>query len=109
MKVYELKSISKTAEELYVSQPSVSYSIKELEKQLEVNLFNRKAKGVEPTLEAEKLYYYISNALNIIHIGESKINAILFENDINSLIVKPPLDFIQIYRKILYHVSKYKI
>lgn len=74
MKVYELKSISKTAEELYVSQPSISYSIKELEKQLEVNLFNRKAKGVEPTLEAEKLYYYISNAINIIHIGESKIN-----------------------------------
>lgn len=73
MKVYELKSISKAAEELYVSQPSISYSIKELEKQLDVNLFNRRPKGVDPTLEAEKLYYYISNALNIIHIGESKV------------------------------------
>ena len=73
MKVYELKNLSKAAEELYVTQPSVSYSIKELEKQLNVTLFNRKNKGVEPTIEAEKLYYYISNALNIIHIGEKKL------------------------------------
>lgn len=73
MKVYDLKSISKAAEELYVSQPSISYSIKELEKQLDVKLFHRRAKGVDPTLEAEKLYYYISNALNIIHIGESTV------------------------------------
>lgn len=81
MKVYELKNISKAAEVLYVSQPSISYSIKELEKQLGVNLFYRKAKGVEPTLEAEKLYYYISNALNIIHIGESKLSEKNIENE----------------------------
>lgn len=74
MKVYELKNISKASEVLYVSQPSISYSIKELEKQLDVKLFYRKPKGVEPTLEAEKLYYYISNALNIIHIGEMKVS-----------------------------------
>lgn len=74
MKVYELKNISQASNALYVSQPSISYSIKELENQLGVKLFYRKPKGVEPTLEAEKLYYYISNALNIIHIGESKLN-----------------------------------
>lgn len=74
IKVYELKNISKAAQTLYVSQPSISYSIKELEKQLGVDLFNRKSKGVEPTIEGEKLYYYISNALNIIHIGERKLS-----------------------------------
>ena len=33
IKVYEFKNFSKVAEILYVSQPSVSYSIKELENQ----------------------------------------------------------------------------
>lgn len=82
MKVYELKSISKAADALYVSQPAISYNIKELEKELDVKLFYRKPKGVEPTLEAEKLYYYISNALNIIHIGEMKISDEIEEENI---------------------------
>lgn len=74
LKVYETKKISSAAEILFVTQPSISYSIKELEKQLGITLFKRTSKGVEPTLEAEKLYYYISNALNIIHVGEKRIN-----------------------------------
>lgn len=74
MKVYELKNISQASNALYVTQPSISHSIKELESQLGVTLFYRKPKGVEPTLEAEKLYYYISNALNIIRVGESKLS-----------------------------------
>lgn len=74
LKVYETKKISSAAEILFVTQPSISYSIKELEKQLGITLFKRTSKGVEPTLKAEKLYYYISNALNIIHVGEKRIN-----------------------------------
>ena len=71
MKVYELKNISQASNALYVTQPSISHSIKELERQLGETLFYRKPKGVEPTLEAEKHYYYISNALNIIRVGDS--------------------------------------
>lgn len=73
IKVYELKNISKASENLYVSQPSISHSIKELETQLNIKLFYRNSKGVEPTPEAKKLYYYISNAFNTIESGEKML------------------------------------
>lgn len=72
--LYELKSISKTANKLYVSQPAISYSLKELEAQLGYNLFYRNSKGIEPTMEANELYSYISTAFNIIKSGEEHIN-----------------------------------
>ena len=42
--LYEEKSISKTAAKLYVSQPAISYSLKELENQLGYTLFYRNSK-----------------------------------------------------------------
>ncbi len=71
--LYELKSISKTANKLYVSQPAISYSLKELEAQLGYNLFYRNSKGIEPTIEAKELYSYISAAFNMIKSGEEHI------------------------------------
>ena len=73
LKVYELKNISKAAEELFVSQPSISHSLKELENQLGIKLFYRNSKGVEPTPESKQLYYYISNAFNTIVSGEKML------------------------------------
>ena len=71
--LYELKSISKTANSLYVSQPAISYSLKELESELGYSLFYRNSKGIEPTMEARELYTYISTAFNIIKSGEDHI------------------------------------
>ena len=71
--LYEQKSISKTASLLYVSQPAVSYNLKELESQLGYTLFYRNSKGIEPTMEANELYSYISTAFNIIKSGENHI------------------------------------
>ena len=73
LKVYELKNLSKASETLYVSQPSISHSIKELENQLGIKLFYRNSKGVEPTSEAKNLYYYIANAFNTIESGEKML------------------------------------
>lgn len=73
LSVYETKSISKTAERLFVSQPSVSYSIKVLEKTLGVSLFFRKPKGVVPTSMAIELYSYIKNAVDIINSGQRSV------------------------------------
>lgn len=67
-------SISKAAEMLYVSQPAVSHNIKMLEDRLECKLFNRTAKGVELTADAEKLMYYIENAYNTIKTGFKVLN-----------------------------------
>ena len=72
--LYEEKSISKTANKLYVSQPAISYSLKELENQLGYTLFYRNSKGIEPTLEAKELYNYISTAFNILKDAEEHVN-----------------------------------
>ena len=78
--LFEEKSISKTAQKLYVSQPAISYSLKELESQLGYSLFYRNSKGIEPTLEAKELYSYISTAFNIINDAEEHIKNL---NDLN--------------------------
>ena len=71
--LYEERSISKTASKLYVSQPAISYSLKELENSLGYTLFHRNSKGIEPTLEATELYNYISTAFNILNDAEEHV------------------------------------
>ena len=62
--VAEEKNISKASEILYISQPAVSFSIKELEKELNQTLFIRKSKGVELTPFGKVLYNKIKDAIN---------------------------------------------
>ncbi len=71
--LFEERSISKTASKLYVSQPAISYSLKELESQLGYTLFYRNSKGIEPTTEAKELYGYISTAFHILNDAEEHI------------------------------------
>jgi DNA-binding transcriptional LysR family regulator len=72
--VYETKNISRAADLLYISQPAVSHNIKELEKQLGIQLFYKKANGMSSTSEADILYKYISSAFNSIWKGELTIS-----------------------------------
>ena len=72
--VYETQNISRAAELLYISQPAVSHNIKELEKQLGISLFYKKASGMSATNEADILYRYISSAFNSIWKGENTIS-----------------------------------
>ena len=50
------KSFSKAAQELYMTQPAVSQSIMQLERELNIRLFNITPKGVSLTNEGEHLY-----------------------------------------------------
>ena len=54
--VVELGNVTRAAEQLHVSQPAVSYSIKMLEEELGVSLFKRVKKRL--TLTDEGTYYY---------------------------------------------------
>lgn len=63
-------SFSKAAAELFVTQPSVSYSIKQLEEKLGTKLFQRNHKGIKITPEGSILYKYIKSSYNMISIGE---------------------------------------
>lgn len=51
-------SINKAAEELYVSQPSLTSSVKELEKELGIVLFHRSGRGVTLTADGEEFLLY---------------------------------------------------
>ena len=74
--VYQTKNFTKAAKVLNSTQPSVSYTIRELENQLNMPLFYRKHNGVEPTTEGQELYKYIYEALNTIILGENKIKEV---------------------------------
>ena len=50
-------SLTKAAEELYISQPAVSQSIKQLENQLGVTLFNRTHRGMELSAQGGKAIF----------------------------------------------------
>lgn len=69
LEVAKTGSISKAASSLFVSQPSISYSIKMLEEELKCKLFNRTAKGTELTIDGEKLLFYVEGAFNVINAG----------------------------------------
>ena len=61
--VAKTQSFSRASENLYISQPAISQSIKQLEFALQCSLFHRHAKGVTLTKEGETLFSYVTNAL----------------------------------------------
>ena len=54
--VFRLKSFTKAAKQINISQPTVSEHIKNLENEIECQLFDRVGKKIEPTASAKKLY-----------------------------------------------------
>ena len=65
------KHMTKASEELHISQPAISQSIKKLEDQLGGTLFLRSNKGMELTEEGKMLYEYIKGALELINNAEN--------------------------------------
>lgn len=59
-------SLSKAAEELSVAQPNLSRAIKELEKELDIVIFERKPKGIVLTPDGEVLISYGKHILKQI-------------------------------------------
>jgi len=71
------KNITKTANDLMISQPAISKSIKNLEEQIGCSLFTRNKTGVSLTEEGKILYNEIKNAIEIIENAENKLNEML--------------------------------
>ena len=66
-------SLTKAAEELYISQPAVSQAIKQLETQLGGKLFNRTHKGMELSETGGKqIFATVEKALKLFDDAESK-------------------------------------
>ena len=86
--VVRYKSFTKAAENLYISQPTISTHIRALEEELNARLIMRTTKNIEVTAEGMKVYEYAVNLLElrdrmlhecsagaktIIHLGASTI------------------------------------
>lgn len=56
--ITESQSFNKAAEKLYISQPSLTASIHELEDEIGINIFNRTSRGVSLTREGEEFIAY---------------------------------------------------
>ena len=56
--VYERRSITEAAEQLHISQSTVSFHIKNLERHIGQRLFYRKGRSLVPTALADRIYEY---------------------------------------------------
>ena len=70
------ENISRAANELSISQPAISKSIKTLEEQLNTNLFIRKRDGMELTEAGEAFYKKIKDAMELIFSAENDLEVI---------------------------------
>ena len=75
--VYKEKSFTRAAEKLYISQPSLSATIKKIETELGYPIFERNGKEITPTYIGEK---YIKAAEEILAIEKN------LENEIDDLL-----------------------
>ena len=75
--VANAKNITKAAEELMISQPAISKSIKNLEEQLGGQLFIRTKRGVILTDEGKEFYTYISRAMEYIYNAENRFTDLI--------------------------------
>ena len=67
-------SLTRAAEELYISQPAVSQSIKQLETQLGVSLFNRTRRGMELSAQGGKVIFAeVERALGLLNEAENRL------------------------------------
>ncbi|BAQ09352.1 HTH-type transcriptional regulator [Bacillus sp. OxB-1] len=71
--VAKSESFSKAAIDLSMTQPAVSQSIMQLERELDTRLFNRTPKGATLTSEGSLLFEYANSALNLLDTGEKKL------------------------------------
>ncbi|MCI8869941.1 MAG: LysR family transcriptional regulator [Lawsonibacter sp.] len=70
-----------TAEELHISQPSLSYAISELEKELGVKLFYKEKRQVETTVYGQQFLPYVEKALSLLEEGRSVLEQMSGRSD----------------------------
>lgn len=74
------KSFSKAAEHLHISQQGLSKTIKNLEEELEISLFNRSSRGVKPTEFGNLLFV---KSQKIVGEFDLMIDSLYYEESIN--------------------------
>lgn len=70
--VAEIGTITEAADRLYISQPSLTNAIHELEKEMDIQIFNRTNKGINLSREGEDFLGYARQVLEQAAILEDK-------------------------------------
>ena len=70
--VADTGTITEAANKLYISQPSLTNAIHELEKEMGINIFNRSNKGISPSIEGEVFLGYARQVLEQAKVLEDK-------------------------------------
>ncbi len=71
-KIAEKGSMNEAAKELYVSQPSLSKAIRELEIEMDITLFQRGNTGITLTAEGREFLVYARQVLDQVNLMEEK-------------------------------------
>lgn len=71
--VAQTLNFSRTSEQFFISQPTVSHHIKMLEDSLGAKLLNRTSKKISLTDEGSEFLRYASQAVDLIASGESRV------------------------------------
>ncbi|MER7394746.1 LysR family transcriptional regulator [Streptomyces sp. NPDC000151] len=64
--LYETRSVTRTAEALFITQPSASHALRRLRRHFGDELFVRSADGLRPTETAARMYPRLRQALEVI-------------------------------------------
>lgn len=67
-------NFTKAAQELHITQPSVSYAIKQMEESLGLKLFHRLSKGVELTEEGRALLSYVEQSFSLLDAAQKHVH-----------------------------------
>ncbi len=72
VKIAETGNISEAANKLFISQPSLTNAIRSLEKEMQINIFNRTNKGVTLTQEGKEFLAYARQVLEQTDLLEAR-------------------------------------
>ncbi|MEO7497063.1 MAG: LysR family transcriptional regulator [Massilia sp.] len=72
----DYRNIHRAADELHMTQPAASKQIKDLEEMLEVRLFERLPRGMEPTIYGETMIRHARMALTSLSLAHDDIVAL---------------------------------
>lgn len=79
----KMEHCTKAAEKLYITQPSLSHAISELEKELKAPLFEKKGRNIYLNEYGRSFLPHVEKALNELEIGKKNIQDLLNAHEIN--------------------------
>lgn len=72
IKIVEIGSITEAAKKLYISQPSLSNAVKDVEEEFAIEIFNRSSKGISLTIDGAEFLSYARQVVEQAELLESK-------------------------------------